>query len=339
LLRDARLFQPTPAVSALETLLARADRIELPRADYTPAPGGLFEARVFTLFNIAVEMGTDLPVAAVTRVADGSKWSGERDNAWWLRADPVYLQPQGGGLVLYAGPDLGLTQEQSRALVDEILQVFAADGWTLEAPTPQRWYLRLATPPDIQTSALACVIGRDIHPHLPAGKDAPAWHVVLNEIQILLHTSGVNVERESRGLAPINSLWFWGGGRQPSVPAVNWTQIWSHEPLSRGLAQLASIALMPLPADATHWLAQATAGLHLLVLEPEVLMSGEQDPDVWQEFMARMEQGWIAPLVSAVKTGELHSITLYAERGPGFRITRKTLGRWWRRRHPLSHYG
>ncbi len=341
---------PAPMAPALETLLARADRLEI--GGHVPATArdggstrnagaissataGVVEARVFALFGLSAEDGADLPAAAVTRVADG----GDPDRAWWLRADPVCLQPQGAGLVLYDRPEPPLTHDQAQALVDEILQVFAADGWHLEAPTPHRWYLRLTTAPAIQTSALAYVAGRDIHPYLPTGKDAKAWHVILNEVQILLHTCGVNVEREALGHLPINSLWFWGGGRLPASPAADWTHVGSNEPVSQGLARICALPLSPLPADAAAWLDQAAAGRHLLVFDPQHQGNGRGDADTQPAFLTQLEQHWIVPLLAAIKTGAVQSVTLYTETGPGFRVTRKTLRRWWRRRRRVSDYG
>lgn len=320
------------AAPVLEALLARTDRTDLSRD--TAAGSALLETCIFRLFDIPLQPGADLPVAAITYLADG----GGVDDGWWLRADPVCLLPQGGGLLLQPGADLELTLAQARALVDEILQVFAADGWHLEAPVAHRWYLRLATPPTMQTTPLAWVAGHDIHPYLPFGKDAKAWHVALNEIQILLHTADVNVERESRGQMPINSVWFWGGGQRPTVPTVAWTHLWSDEVLSRGLAILAGLAHSALPTDAGDWLAQAAAGRHLLVLDPGTILAQAAETDRWPEFFMRLEQQWIVPLVAAVKSGILDSVTLYSEGGHAFHITRKTLGRWWRRRRALSHY-
>ncbi len=317
---------------ALETLLARADRAE-PFPD-TAADNAPLETSLFRLFDMSAPAGADLPVAAITRMADG----GEADDAWWLRADPVSLLPQGGGLLLQPAADLGLTLEQARALVDEILQVFADDGWHLEAPVAHRWYLRPAMPSTLQTTPLARVKGRDIHPYLPTGKDAKAWHVAMNEIQILLHTAGVNVERESRGQAPINSLWFWGGGQCPVVPPVIWAHLWSDEVLSRGLAIVAGLSHSALPKGADAWLALATAGRHLLVLDSETGLARVAETDRWPEFLMRLEQEWIAPLVAAVKSGNLDSVTLYSERGQRFHLTRQGLGRWWRRRRDLRHY-
>jgi len=70
--------------------------------------------RLFALFGIAPEAGQDLPVAAVTRVAD----MGVIDREWWIRADPVYLEAGHDSLVLHAG--LGLTPDEAAQLVAEL---------------------------------------------------------------------------------------------------------------------------------------------------------------------------------------------------------------------------
>src|SRR4030067_734783 len=84
----------------LMRLLARADQL----------PGGAEgdTQRLFALFGITPEAGRDLPVAAVTRVAD----MGGIDREWWIRADPVYLELGRDSRVLRAG--LGLSQHQAR---------------------------------------------------------------------------------------------------------------------------------------------------------------------------------------------------------------------------------
>lgn len=314
---------------ALETVLARGERSA---AAHRATGHATLEASLFRLFGLPGTRDADLPVAAVTRLADG----GLPDDAWWLRADPVSLQPQGGGLVLQAGEALIL--EEARSLVEELLEVFAADGWHLEAPVSNRWYLRPATPPAMRTTPLAQVLGRDIHPFLPTGKDAKAWHVAMNEIQILLHTAGVNVARESRGLMPINSLWFWGGGQRPVLPPVSWAHLWSDEVLSRGLALAAGLDHSGLPRDADDWLARAAAGRHLLVMDTDTLLARAAETARWQEFFMRLEQHWMSPLVAALRSGAAESITLYSEGGQDFHLTRKGLGRWWRRRHAPAYY-
>ena len=271
------LFAGVSAPQALHHLLARADRL----------PGGVEGAteRLFALFGILPEAGHDLPVAAVTRVAD----MGVVDREWWVRADPVHLAPSRDGLVLT--DELSLSQAEADQLVAELGEALAVDGWLLKAPHPQRWYLKPPAASRIATTPLSAVVGRDVHPYLPKGPDAKAWHTHLNEIQILLHTSPVNAARETRGLLPANSVWFWGSGRLPPPGTASWAQVWSDEPLVQGLARLTGVSSQPVPRQAPELLAAAVTGEQLLVLA----LSTQTDTDAVQ----KLADHWLSPLCAA----------------------------------------
>lgn len=325
------LFGPAaaaaPRLPALETVLARADRLR--RAAHSE-----LESLVFDLFDISIEPGQDLPVAAVTRVLD----LGVVDKSWWLRADPVHLQTQRDRLVLADGSVLKLTQEEANQLAAEITDAYAADGWVLKAAHPHRWYLRPPTVPEITTVPLPSVVGRDIHPFLPQGKDGKRWHTVLNELQILLHTARVNAAREERGAPPINSLWFWGGGRLPELKEARWSKVWSAEPVTLALARLSGTPAASLPATAAEWLATDTPGAQLIVLDGARAHVQYSEQGDWQAFVERLEADWISPLLTAVRARALERLTLHTESAPDFVLTRKAARRWWRRRRRLRSY-
>ena len=307
---------------ALETLLVRAERNE------HFAPAG-HEDGLFALFGLRQDENTDLPVAAVTRMSD----MGVIDNDWWLRADPVHLSLERDGLVLADAQNLEVTREEANQLVSEIMEVFTADGWVLKAPRPERWYLKPAHEPKITTTSLTKVTGRDIHPFLPTGPDSMAWHTTLNEIQILLHTTTVNSKREQNGKRPINSLWFWGGGRLPRIAAVSWARVWSNEPVSLSLARLTGTPSENTPEGFDDWRSQADKpGEHLVVL------NGICDAAQWNDTMQRIEAKWMQPLLQALKSNVLSSATLMTDSGASFTLTSRQARRWWRRRYSLASY-
>lgn len=313
--------------AALETVLARADHV-------TRNIVG-FEARLFDLFGVARPPDGDWPVASVTRIVD----AGVVDNDWWMRADPVHLNANSGGLILTDAAELDLTQQEASGLVAELMEVFTADGWLFKAAHPQRWYLRPLTPPDIRTHALPDIIGRDIHSYLPYGPDAKAWHTILNEIQILLHTSTVNQAREARDELPVNSLWFWGAGRLPQLGRADWTQLWSDEPLGLGLARLAGIPGAKLPDSPPRWLQESTpAGSQLVILDQARRAVGCGDGEGWEERMHELDERWIAPALQALKQNAVQQLTLYTDSGAEFTVSKRALRRWWRRRRPLGYY-
>lgn len=315
------------SVPFLETLLARSNRLNDVRVD--------LETLTFEAFNLRADGNQDLPVAAVTRVLD----LGVVDKGWWLRADPVHLRPDRDRLLLADNRMLELTQAEADDLVAEVMEVYANDGWILKPARPERWYLQPPAVPEIRTAPLPSVVGRDVHDYLPQGKDSKAWCTILNEIQILLHTARINSKRESRGALPINSVWFWGGGRLPEPQQVPWAKVWTSEPLSLALARLSQTPTASVPVSAEAWLAQVEAGgEHLLVLDEARSAALYGDAEAWQGFIEALEEKWIEPLLNALKRDAVRSVTLYTDFAPGFVIDAKKAGRWWRRKRRLGSY-
>ncbi len=315
--------ESAPVLPALETWLARSE----PQS----APDRGSESMLFSLFGAETPADADLPVAAVTRALD----LGVIDNGWWLRADPVHLRPERDRLILADSRALDLAPDEANRLVSEIMEHYKAGGWQLEAARPGRWYLKPPRAPRIRTTPLAEVVGRDIHPYLPRGADGRAWHVILNEIQILLHGSQVNAERERRGLLPVNSLWFWGGGRLPAPGPAAWRGLWSGEPLSLALARLAQVPARPCPDGFEAWQLQASTGDHLLVLDG---LRRDESAAEREAALEVLERQWFAPLIRSVRSGALAGARLLTDDSRQFLLTRALARRWWRRRRPLSDY-
>lgn len=333
LLRETSVRLP-----ALERLLARSD--PLPCA---VAEGGVVPL-LFQIFGIASD---PLPIAAVTRAFD----SQDPTPGWWLRADPVHLQINQATVRLFDQRVLRLAANEAERLAAEVSATdhpppSSQQDFRLEALHPTRWYLPLATPAHIQTSRLATVHGQDIRHYLPEGKDGKAWQRWLNHCQILLHNSPVNAEREARGEAPINSVWLWGEGETPNVIKGTFSHVWSDEPLALGLALLAKTPYDAQPENAEDWLYQTSrrsTGKDLVVLQ-DLLDLSEAAPSInpaedWQSALNRLEQTWFAPLLAALQTETLASLTLYPCPAPPRTITGTQLRRrWWRRGRALGGY-
>ena len=103
------------------------------------------------------------PVAALTRQLD----AGDAPLSAWLRADPVYVRPDINGARLLAHDQaMQLGSEDVEALLPALRPLFGDTGFTIDAPTPGRWYLRLpreaklpvlAAPADAVSSAPSAV--------------------------------------------------------------------------------------------------------------------------------------------------------------------------------------
>lgn len=152
------------------------------------------------------------PMAALTRQYDAKD---ARLNAW-LRADPAHVRAEMGVVRLLACGDLGLTQAEADELIKPLKILFGDVGFPLSAAHPSRWYLMLPKEsklPEFQSPDTA--IGADIFSQFPADDTAKRWRALLNEAQITLHNHPLNAERIRKGLLPVNSLYFWGGGVLP----------------------------------------------------------------------------------------------------------------------------
>lgn len=163
----------------------------------------------------------------------------------WLRADPALIQPDlNGARLLAVGPMLPLSAEDAAAWLPALRPLFGDAGFALDAPHPQRWYLRMpaGTPlPIFPTPAEA--LGEDPFDHQPRGDAAAVrrWRVLANEAQVLLHTHPHTARRRAAGLPGVNALWFHGAGRLPHVASSHFPTLLSDDPLLRGLARLAKI--------------------------------------------------------------------------------------------------
>lgn len=315
---------PRLAAPALEWLLARAEIGAAPRSP---------DAVLFQLFGLPIPAEADLPVAAVTRLADG----GEVDDGWWLRADPVHLRPDQRGVFLVDARVLAIEPAEALALVEAFNQTFAADGLRIEPLRFDRWYLRLPSDPGLRNHPLLDAIGRDIHPLLPYGPAGRRWHALLTEVQMLFHHHPVNRAREARNQPLINSVWFWGGGVCPSGARAPAAGLYANDPLTRGLARLANAAVAPVPEHAADWL-DSTGGESdsLVVLETMRHDPADGDLTAWAEHVAELEHAWFAFCRRWLQTGKLTALHLYPGNGRVYTLTGAARWRFWRRSRPLA---
>ena len=303
-----------------------------------------FEKVLFNLFDVTASADQAYPVAPVCYLADADTVSNDNVMGWCLRADPVYLTPDRDELVL-SGPEiLSLVMSEAEHLATELNVLFKEDGWRLEATTSTRWYLHMSEDPQIITSDLSQARGRSISQYLPGGPEGKQWHRIMNEVQMVLHTSEVNIERQSHGQLPVSSLWFWGGGKLPEFGHSTWSQVWSNEILSCGLAKVTRTPCFSAPENAKTWLSQVNApGEHLIVCDGfasfnEGPQQEQNDPDAWCKVLQEFENEWLIPLLEALRNGELDQLTLNPCDGRTFSLTKSRLKYWWRWRKPIQSY-
>jgi hypothetical protein len=319
------------AVPSLRTALARA-RHETHAA--IPLEGWLCQA-------FEVERQQDWPVAPLTLSID----VGDAGTAYWLRADPVHLELQRDRVALMGSDMLGLTQQDAEQIVAALNAQFAADGLQFDARAPRRWYVRVAQRPVLVTQTMSAAAGHDVRDVLPTGSDAPAWRQTFNEIQMVLHGLPLNEQRVDAGLPAINSIWIWGGGVKTEVPGRTFGAVWSDDALAQALGAHADAHAAPVPKDGAAWLAAARAlraeHHHLIVLNDCAQSAAYGDVGAWRNAIERLEQSWIAPLVSALRKRIIERLVIVCpglEASHRFELGARSLSKFWVAARALSAY-
>lgn len=251
------------------------------------------------------------PVAAVTRQRD----AGDAAHAAWLRADPAYVRPDINGARLLAyGTALRLTQDECQQLLRPLRPLFGDAGFAIDAPTPQRWYLRLPLEAKLpQFTGPDEALGADLFEHLPEGLEGRRWRALLSEAQVVLHNHPVNAERAQQGKPPVNSLWFWGAGVLPDHVTTRFTALLSDDDAMQAFAAAAKVAALPLPP---RW--GMAGGDRLFDLRHA-------------RDLARLQADWLSPLLADVRRGELPAARFEFADGATFALRRNQRWRFWRR--------
>lgn len=231
LLPERRRFAGQAIAKAVATLLGRSDPLPLQSAGE--------RAQLLRHFDL---LPRGWPMASITRQDD----KGDAAGRSWLRADPVFIRPEMLGARLMAWGNLGLSAGEAEDFLQPLRPVFGDAGFPISATVPERWYLEL--PPETRLPDFPLPIdalGGDMLAYLPEGNDARRWRSLANEAQVILHNHPRNQTRIAAGMPPVNSLWFWGGGRLPDFVRCQYTSVTGADDDLLALATLAGARLEP----------------------------------------------------------------------------------------------
>lgn len=274
----------------------------------THAPGE--EAQLARHFQLLPDRWSH---AALTRLVDAD--ATEARTHAWLRADPAHVRPDiNGARLLGTGSMLGLDANDAHALLPALRPLFGDAGFTLDAPHPTRWYLRLpreARLPAFSTPDVA--LGDDVFEHTPDTQEARRWRTLLSESQVVLHNHPHNAARLAAGKVAINSLWFWGGGVVPDHATASHPTLYSDDVLLHGVARVGTLQAMQ-PHEFTDTSADALVDLRNV------------------RDVASIVEGWLRPACN--RAAQQATVLDFAD---GHMVTLSPAHRWrfWRR--PLTH--
>lgn len=272
-------------------------------------------------------MASILDVLGKARPQDGlgamRMWgqTSDRPTVWIAAADPVYLEPRLDSLCLHALREPAVSRSELRLLFDHLQETLAEDKTYGFARLATCGYLR-AEEPIVTASVPPFVVHlRNPADYLPSGEDAADFRRLQSEIEMALHDHPVNVERQIRGLQPVNSLWLWGGGHAPELRADPHPTLFSDDPLLRGYWESVAGAVDTWPGTITACL-EATSGGFVAVVP------GATDD-------SHLLKSCLHELHDAIRSRRLHRLSLLFTDGIVASVGSADRMRFWRRESPL----
>ncbi|MDX1348219.1 MAG: hypothetical protein R3189_08240 [Thiomicrorhabdus chilensis] len=314
-------FNPK-AFPILQNLLKKADLYPLTRnRDFYQTASQLFHQPI--CLPIAATMAS---ILVPTFDAD----------CFWVKLDPVQLIPDRDTLLLIPGKDLGIKEEEAKALIEVFNQHFEQDQVQIEYGTPTDWFLRIKQPIDLKTHTLDAVSYRSLSDHYPSGHAAQYWRQLLNEASMLFFNHPVNEERRQQSLPEINGLWLWGEGQLHENTKQNREKmmVWSENTYLMGMGHLCQAQIRSFPENQQAWSLE-DADYHFLM--PEILRQklDSLSLEEWLQTLEWLEQEWLQPLYHDLRDKKIESLLL--EFGDGFRyhLQPQHLKRFWRFKNRL----
>jgi hypothetical protein len=247
--------------------------------------------------------------------------TGDRPTVWIAAADPVYLEPKLDRLCLHALREPAVSRPELRTLFDHLQETLAADKNYGFARLGACGYLRAEEPVATAPEPSSVVDLRNPNDYLPAGKDAAEFRKLLSEIEMALHDHPVNVERELKGLQPVNSLWLWGGGFAPEVRVDPHPPLFADDPLLRGYWESVT-------GVASTWPGTMAACLEASAADFVAVVPDSADDD-------QLLDACLCELRAAVQSGRLHRLNLLFADGIRASVRSADRFRFWRQRSVL----
>jgi hypothetical protein len=138
------------------------------------------------------------------------------DTTCIARIEPIHIHAARDHLVLTNPSILDITPEESDELYDAVKDIFSEMADKVYRPKANRWFIEAPALASLSTVSIDQAQGRNIDHWMPSDTStsglARQWRKWQNEIQMIWFNHPVNLERQSRELLAINSVWVSGIG-------------------------------------------------------------------------------------------------------------------------------
>ncbi|MBV6271824.1 hypothetical protein KVP09_02675 [Alcaligenaceae bacterium CGII-47] len=134
------------------------------------------------------------------------------DKPVWL-AELIHMSPSRDGAALLPAESLDIDAEHAQALLDSAHELATENGFAFSPDSANQW--RVVPPtgfaPHCASPTLVSI--STVNDWWPQDIAGQPWRRLVNALQMLWYKHPVNLARAAQGLAPINSLWLYGGAQ------------------------------------------------------------------------------------------------------------------------------
>ncbi len=326
---------------------------ELNNSQVLSNPFQSYEQALFSASNVATLKPSAIPAAQLSlREATESalpKTSGcdalnnalQNEAHHTVRADPVHLMAGTDNARLIPAQALHIQADEADAIIASINELINPDNQSVVKLDNNRWLFTGINNASLDTWPSHAVANGRIASFLPRQASADAWRLLFTEVQMLLHAHPVNMARQSRGLATINALWFWGGADLPKADKNPSALLFSDNAFAKAFAGHYQLPISN--ADDLLASVQNTSNIDnrdkpWVYLDTQIYNAWLAG-DVTQLTAAkkRFTQNLLEPLQQALANGQIERLTLDGCEGVSILESRRTANKpWWKKWWPLG---
>ena len=324
------LCGPLPDIDRLDSESINSLVACLSKADQQATVQKKFHDVLAALFSL--DNKKPFPAAALSLLACDQY----TEQGHWFKIDPVYLQADIDHAILRDSHGLDLTQQESEIFIEELNAHFKDDGMRFLMIDKDSWFLNVLDHEKVSTTALNEVISRNIYSFMPQGEDALFWKRFMNEVQMLMHQSQVNEQREASNKLPINGVWLWGEGGLPAKAELKEKMVYSQHSIVKGLTALNEIDCHVMP-DAKTFMEQFSHDKEkLLVLDDLFGISCYGDVLAWQSSFDKLYEQWLSPVLNWAMKNKI-KINLHPCNGVVYKVTSRNKFRFFKDKRISSY--
>ena len=112
-----------------------------------------------------------------------------------------------------------ITTEEAAQLINELNRNLSTASMRFYAGVGYRHLMTYKGDVDVETTPPHDILGQRIREHLPRGEGSQMLRDLIDRSQVVLAEQEVNNIRRDLGENPATSIWLWGQGKMPQLPA------------------------------------------------------------------------------------------------------------------------